>query len=143
MTDALNFISEFEFFVYGIKDKYPEINVSKLIFQRLGRTIGELLGEIEFDNDIKLKITERIDFSDNTIASYRYEVYQGKDILYWYDPQPHFDESSIAITFPHHKHIHPNIKPHRVPAPGLGFNLNKITNLPFLIEEISNNLIDS
>lgn len=136
-------ISEFESFVNGIKDKYREIKVSKLVFKNLGHTIGELVGEIEFDMDIKLNISERIDFSDDTIASYRYEVYHGKNILYWYDPQPHPDEPSIAITFPHHKHIHPNIKHHLVPAPGLGFNLNKITNLPFLIEEIRNNLIDS
>lgn len=136
-------ISEFESFVNGIKNKYREIKVSKLVFKNLGHTMGEMAGEIEFDRDIKLNISERIDFSDDTIASYRYEVYQGKDILYWYDPQPHPGEPSIAITFPHHKHIHPNIKHHRVPAPGLGFNLNKITNLPFLIEEIRNNLIDS
>ena len=136
-------ISEFESFVNGLKNKYREIKVSKLVFKNLGHSIGELVGEIEFDKDIKLNISERIDFSDDTIASYRYEVYQGKNILYWYDAQPHPDEPSIAITFPHHKHIHPNIKHHRVPAPGLGFNLNKITNLPFLIEEIRNNLIDS
>lgn len=36
-------IAEFELFVYGIKDKYPEIAVSKLIFKRLGRTIDELM----------------------------------------------------------------------------------------------------
>ncbi|UCE05010.1 MAG: hypothetical protein JSW07_15495 [bacterium] len=135
-------ISEFESFVNGIKSKYREIKVSKLDFKNLGHTIGEMVGEIEFDKDIKLNISERIDFSDDMIASYRYEVYQGKDILYWYDPQPHPGEPSISITFPHHKHIHPNIKHHLVPAPGLGFNLNKITNLPFLIEEIRNNLID-
>lgn len=138
MTNSFNSISEFEFFIYGIKDKYPEINVSKLIFQRLGRTIGELLGEIEFDNDIKLKISERIDFLDNMIESYSYEVYQGKDIIYWYNPQPHPDDPLLTITFPHHKHIHPDIKYHRVPAPGLGFTK---TNLSFLIEEIINNLI--
>jgi len=133
-------ISEFESFVNGIKKRYREIKVSKIDFKRLGQTIGDLVGEIEFDNDIKLKISEMIDFSDNTIASYRYEVYQGKDILYWYDPQPHPDNSLLTSTFPHHKHIHPDIKHHRVPAPGLGFPK---TNLPFLIEEIIDNLIHS
>lgn len=44
----------------------------------------------------------------------------------------------LASTFPHHKHVHPDIKHHRVPAPGIGFTL---TNLPFLIEEIINQLI--
>jgi hypothetical protein len=135
--------SEFESYVTGIEQKYREIKVSKLVFENLGNTLGMLSGEIEFDNEIKLNVSERIDFSDDTIASYRYEVHQGRDILYWYDPQPHPDDPSIAITFPHHKHIHPDIKHHRVPAPGLEFNHNMITNLPFLIEEIINNLIDS
>lgn len=134
---------EFESYVTGIEQKYREIKVAKLVFENLGNTLGVLNGEIEFDNEIKLTISERIDFSDDSLASYRYEVYQGKDILYWYDPQPHPDDPAIAITFPHHKHIHPAIKHHRVPAPGLEFNHNNITNLPFLIEEIINNLIDS
>lgn len=133
-------ISEFESFVKGIKNRYREIKISKLVFNNPGNAIGELVGEIEFDNDIKLNISERIDFSDNTIESYRYEVYQGKAILYWYDPHPHPEEPSIAITFPHHKHIYPNIEHHRVPAPGLGFAK---TNLIFLIEEIINNLVSS
>jgi hypothetical protein len=37
------------------------------------------------------------------------------------------------ITHPHHKHIPPGIKHHRVPAPGLSFDS---PNLPFLIQEI-------
>jgi hypothetical protein len=134
--------SELESYITGIEQKYREIKDSKLVFDKLGNTLGVLNGEIEFKYEIKLKISEQIDFSDGTIASYRYEVSQGKEILYWYDPQPHPDDPAIAITFPHHKHIHPDIKNHRVPAPGVGFNHNKITNLPLLIEEIIDNLID-
>ena len=134
--------SELESYITGIEQKYREIKDSKLVFDKLGNTLGVLSGEIEFKYEIKLKISEQIDFSDGTIVSYYYEVCQGKEILYWYDPQPHPDDPAIAITFPHHKHIHPDIKNHRVPAPGVGFNHNKITNLPFLIEEIIDNLID-
>jgi hypothetical protein len=36
-------------------------------------------------------------------------------------------------THPHHKHIPPNIKHHRIPAPDVSFTR---PNLPFLIEEI-------
>lgn len=133
-------ISEYESFVKGLKNRYREIKASKLVFKNQGATIGELVGEIEFDKDIKLNISEQIDFSKDKIESYRYEVYQGKTLLYWYDPHPHPDDQSIAITFPHHKHIYPNIEHHRVPAPGLGFDK---TNLIFLIEEIVNNLVSS
>ena len=40
-------------------------------------------------------------------------------------------------TFPHHKHVHPNIKRHRVPAPGISF---EHPNLFTLIEEIERDL---
>ncbi len=41
-------------------------------------------------------------------------------------------------THPHHKHIPPDIKHNRVPAPGLSFTQ---PNLPFLIEEIERELL--
>jgi len=133
-------ILEFGSFVDGLKNRYREIKASNLVFKNTGHTTRELTGEIKFDNDIKLTIFERIDFSNGTIESYRYEVYQGKAILYWYDAKPHPGEPPIELTFPHHKHIYPDIEHHRVPAPGLG--LDK-TNLIFLIEEIVNNLVSS
>lgn len=64
--------------------------------------------------------------------------YPHKDKLYWYDSWPHPNDPSLAETFPHHKHIPPNIKTHRVPAPGLSFGE---PNLPFLIEEIQRELL--
>jgi len=39
----------------------------------------------------------------------------------------------LAATHPHHKHIHPDIKHHRIPASELTFTH---PNLPFLIQEI-------
>jgi hypothetical protein len=53
--------------------------------------------------------------------------------LTWYDSQPHPDDPSLATTDPHHEHIPPDIKHHRVPAPDLSFTQ---PNLPFLIQEI-------
>jgi hypothetical protein len=44
---------------------------------------------------------------------------------------PHHPE--LASTHPHHKHVPPNIKRHRIPAPGLSFTE---VNLPFLIDEV-------
>jgi hypothetical protein len=51
----------------------------------------------------------------------------------WYDDFPHPNDASLAITFPHHKHVPPNIKRHRVPAPTMSFCR---PNLPQIIEEI-------
>ena len=50
-----------------------------------------------------------------------------------HDPQPHSDDPSLASTFPHHKHVPPNIKRNRIPAPGISFTR---PNLPFVIREI-------
>ena len=41
--------------------------------------------------------------------------------------------SASVHTNPHHKHVPPDIKHHRIPAPDLSFTR---PNLPFLIEEI-------
>jgi hypothetical protein len=42
--------------------------------------------------------------------------------------------SNRASTDPHHKHVPPDIKRHRIPAPGLSFEQ---PNLPFLIAEVA------
>jgi hypothetical protein len=42
-------------------------------------------------------------------------------------------QASDVATHPHHKHIPPNVRHHRIPAPELSFTE---PNLPFLIQEI-------
>ena len=58
--------------------------------------------------------------------------------LYWYDSQPHPHTPELQNTHPHHKHIPPDIKHNRIPAPGLSFTQ---PNLPFLIEEIGREVL--
>ena len=67
------------------------------------------------------------------IASYGYEVYRGDERLFWYDDFPHPELAELASTFPHHKHLPPNARHNRVPAPEISFIR---PNLPFLIDEI-------
>ena len=50
-----------------------------------------------------------------------------------YDSQPHPADPELASTHPHHKHLPPDTKHHRVPAPGLCFTA---PNLPFLLHDI-------
>ncbi|MFQ5641422.1 MAG: DUF6516 family protein, partial [bacterium] len=64
---------------------------------------------------------------------YGYEVWQGDKKLYWYDSQPHPNDPRLQSTHPHHKHIPPNLKHNRVPAPEMSFTR---PNLPQLIREI-------
>ncbi len=90
-------------------------------------------GEIHFTNGLRLRMREEVDFDEGIIISYGYEVYRGEERLYWYDDFPHPNDASLASTIPHHKHIPPDIKHHRVPAPNISFEK---PNLPELIREI-------
>lgn len=94
---------------------------------------GVAEGEVFFANGLKLRMREELDFDEHFIASYGYEVYQGNEKLYWYDDFPHPNDPTLASTHPHHKHVPPNIKRNRIPAPGLSFQK---PNLPFILEEV-------
>jgi hypothetical protein len=131
-------LSEYELLIYGLPDRYPSIRQSTLIIIRHGPTFAELLGTIEFEASVLLTVWEDLDFARGIIQGYSYSVSQGAERLYWYDPQPHPEDSSLKGTFPHHKHVAPDIKHHRVPAPGIAFDA---PNLLKLIEEIEQDLL--
>lgn len=90
-------------------------------------------GEVYFINGLRLRMREELDFSAELITSYGYEVYRGVERLYWYDDFPHPNDPTLALTSPHHKHLPPDIKHHRIPAPEIQFTR---PNLPVLIREI-------
>lgn len=90
-------------------------------------------GEVFFSDDIRLRLREELDFYAGLITSYGYEVYRGSQRLYWYDDFPHPDDPNLASTFPHHKHILPDIKHNRISAPEMSFTR---PNLPVIIQEI-------
>ncbi len=86
-------------------------------------------------NQIRLVVHEKLTFGPtvNRIRGYGYEVWRGAEKLYWYDSQEHPNDPTLAQSHPHHKHIPPDIKHNRIPAPDLSFTQ---PNLPFLIAEI-------
>ena len=90
-------------------------------------------GEVSFSNGTRLRIREELDFDAGLITSYGYEVYRGAGRVYWYDDFPHPNDPNLASTFPHHKHVPPDIKHNRIPAPEISFTR---PNLPVLIREI-------
>lgn len=90
-------------------------------------------GELFFEDGFRLRMREELDFDAELITSYGYEVYKGTEKLYWYDDFPHPNDPTLASTHPHHKHVPPNIKRNRVPAPGISFTA---PNLPQLIQEL-------
>ena len=94
---------------------------------------GVVEGEVFFLQGFRLRLREEVDFDAQVISSYGYEVYRDEERLYWYDDFPHPQDLTLASTLPHHKHIPPDIKRHRIPAPEISFT---DPNLPFLIQEI-------
>ena len=128
-------LREYEHFVYTLQHRFPAIRYSTLVIVQRGRLFAELSGELAFEGGYRLVVYERLswDIGPLTIEGYSYEGWCGDEKLYWYDSQPHPHDPSLASTHPHHKHVPPDIKHHRIPAPGLSFTA---PNLPLLIREI-------
>ncbi len=126
---------DYELFLYMLAEQFPVIKQSTLVFVRRGATLARVSGTVTLMNSIRIEVLERLVFDrlPLRIDGYGYEVWHGEEKLYWYDSQPHPNESQLQSTHPHHKHIPPDIKHHRIPTPHLSFD---VPNLPFLIEEI-------
>jgi hypothetical protein len=131
-------ISDYEKLVYSVRDISPHVESSGLVLQRRGKFYCWLIGEVHFSKRIRLEISEVLDFSvDWFIKHYSYAVYQDNEKLYWYDSQAHPNDPTLQSTHPHHKHVPPDIKHHRSPAPNISF---KEPNITFLIREIDEQL---
>lgn len=128
-------LADYEEFVYTLQQRYSAIVRSTLVIARRGSGVATLTGELLFEDGQRLAVYEILtwDAGPIIIQRYSYEAWQGSEKLYWYDPQPHPDDSSLASTHPHHKHVPPDIKHNRKPASGLSFTE---PNLPFLIDEL-------
>jgi len=126
---------DYELFLYTLAEQFPAINSSTVVFIRRGATLARVMGELRFEGNIRLVIRERILYQRLPLVLdwYGYEVWHGQEKLYWYDSQPHPNNPELADNHPHHKHIPPNIKHNRIPAPNMSFTS---PNLPALIEEI-------
>lgn len=128
-------LRDYEEFVYTLQKQFPSILQSTLVLVPRGRRIAILQGDILFEHGFRLSIKERLsdDMGRVAIEAYGYEMWRDAEKISWYDAQPHPDVPELQTTFPHHKHIAPDIKHHRIPAPGMSFDR---PNLPQLIMEI-------
>lgn len=130
-------LRDYEEFVYTLEQRYPIIQRSTIIIARRGKRMATLQGEIAFTNGYRIVLKERLSFDEGpvSIEDYGYELWFNNDKIAWYDAQPHPDEPSLKCTYPHHKHIPPDIKHNRKPAPNMSFTE---PNIPSLIQEIEN-----
>ena len=141
MNDPLRTAEDYELFLYTLPLRHPAIRRSTLTFARRGRTLARVSGTLFFADGFRIEIRERIIFDrlPATIDWYSYELWHHDQKLTWYDPQPHPNDASLQSTHPHHKHVPPDIKHNRIPAPGMSFTA---PNLPALITEVEE-LLDS
>ena len=135
MNDPLRTPEDYELFIYTLIERFPSIRRSTVTCVRRGASLARVAGELYFDHEIRIVVRERILYHRLPVVIdwYGYEVWQGENKLYWYDSQPHPDDPSLQSTHPHHKHVLPDIKHNRVPAPGMSFTR---PNLPVLIREV-------
>jgi hypothetical protein len=131
MSNPLRTPEDYELFIYSLIDHYPQINQSTLTFIRIGASMARVTGDLFFERGFRLAVRERLIFDRLPVIldSYSYEVWRRDEKLIWYDPQPHPGDPDLQATYPHHKHVHPNIKHHRVLAPGLSFSDPNLTHL--------------
>ncbi len=135
MNNPLRTPEDYELFLYTLTEQFSSVRSSTLVFIRRGATLARITGELQFEHGIRIKIRERILYQDLpvTIHWYGYEVWRAEEKLYWYDSQPHPNDPSLASTEPHHKHVPPDIKHNRIPAPQMSFSH---PNLIELIQEV-------
>ena len=100
-----------------------------------GKRVAVVQGELTFANGYRITLKERLSLDADlvVIESYGYELWRNADKIAWYDTQPHPDAPLLQSTHPHHKHMLPDIKHRRVPAPEMSFTQ---PNLPALIREV-------
>lgn len=120
-------------YLYTLATKFPGIQSPQVNCFTLKSNTGIANGVLHFSQDLRLHFVEHLDFNARRITWYSYEIWQGNEKLCYYDPQEHPNDPTLASTHPHHKHLPPDIKHHRVPEPGLSFDQ---PNLDFLIGEI-------
>jgi hypothetical protein len=135
MNNAMRSADDYELFLYTLAERFSSIRSSTLVFERRGSTLARVAGEIMFERGFRIVVRERVVFNrlPATIEWYGYEIWQGEQKLCWYDSQPHPDDPTLQSTHPHHKHVPPDIKHHRIPAPAMSFNR---PNLPTVIREV-------
>ena len=128
-------IGDYELFIYSLPERYPQITESSLTLVRAGARLARVAGRIHIGDSWAITVVERFRWDREPIVldAYGYEIWKGPEKQWWYDPQPHPEEASLQSTFPHHKHVPPNIRKNRIPAPGISFSS---PNIPFLIGEV-------
>lgn len=111
-------LSDYEEYVYTLPQQEPHIVRATLVVARRGHGIATVSGEIHLNNGYRLSVYEILTWEHGPIViqRYSYGIWYGNEKCCWYDPQPHPDNRELDSTAPHHKHVPPDIKHHRLSA---------------------------
>ena len=133
MSAPLDDLASYSAFVYALRERHPFVTSSTLTLAPIGATLARLEGRIECRGGIQLEVFELIDFTTRRIRTYSYEVYREGEKVSWYDAWEHSEIPELKPTFPHHKHVLPNLRNNRVPVPGISF---ESPNLDVVLEDV-------
>ena len=134
MSTPLEGIASYSAFVYALQERHPFVTGSTLTLAPIGATLAKLEGRIECQSGIHLEVWELIDFATHRIRTYSYEVYRVGEQVCWYDAWEHPEIPALASTFPHHKHVPPDLRNNRLPAPGIRFDA---PNLDVVVTDVA------
>ena len=99
--------------VAALPQRYLQIKSSTLRAFTIGPFAAEIEGQLTFADGFVLDVWELLDLSPRAIRRYSYALDQHGERVWWYDPQEHPNDPTLASTHPHHKHVHPDIKHNR------------------------------
>lgn len=136
-ANPLRSLAAYSVFLAALLDR-PTVNRSTVGVWSVSPYTGVSEGEVWFKRGLRLRMREELDFDEAVITAYGYEIYRDDEKLFWYDDFPHPNDADLAATYPHHKHVPPDIKHHRIPAPGLSF---EHPNMPQIVAEIEQLLL--
>ena len=138
MSAPLDDIASYSAFVYALRERHPFVTGSTLTLAPIGATLAKLEGRIECQDGVYLEAWELVDFAERRMRTYSYEVYRAREKICWYDAWEHPEIPALAVTFPHHKHVMPDLRNNRVPAPGIGFDA---PNLDVVLADVRRDLL--
>lgn len=133
-------IASYSRHVHSLHERFAFVTASTLCVIPMGATLARVEGRLECAGGLAIEVWELVDFAEHRLRSYSYEIYCGAEKVSWYDHWPHPELPELAVTFPHHRHLPPNLRDNRQPAPGIGFNH---PNLDVVLTDVARDLLSS
>jgi hypothetical protein len=82
MSASMPSLEEYQTFIYTLAASFPLVESSTLVIRWVDEDTRWFTGEVFFAHDIRLHVSEVINFSRRAIVRYGYEIYRGDERLY-------------------------------------------------------------